>query len=176
MGRTCQVTGKKTRFGNQIARRGMAKKKGGVGIKITGISRRKFKPNLQRVRVLLPDGTVQRMTIAASVIRSGQIRIKVDGRLRWMPLIKAARGRNRAYRESQKKEEAVAVPATPPQAAAETPVSETAAVAAPAAPAPPTESPAAQSPAPPTESPAAQPQAPPESGAEGSKAAPPSES
>ncbi len=46
MGRKCQVTGKKPRVGNKVARRGIAKKKKGIGLNITGISRRRFLPNL----------------------------------------------------------------------------------------------------------------------------------
>ena len=37
--------------GNRVETRGKAKYLGGVGTKITGISRRQFKPNLQRARV-----------------------------------------------------------------------------------------------------------------------------
>ena len=42
MSRVCYFTGKKTIFGNSITRRGKAKYLGGVGRKITGISRRTF--------------------------------------------------------------------------------------------------------------------------------------
>jgi large subunit ribosomal protein L28 len=43
--------------GNQIETRGKAKYLGGVGTKVTGISRREFKPNLQRVKITTPNGT-----------------------------------------------------------------------------------------------------------------------
>ena len=46
MGRQCEVSGKKTSFGNHKTERGKAKYLGGVGKKTTGISRRTFKPNL----------------------------------------------------------------------------------------------------------------------------------
>ena len=39
MGRQCEVSGKKTSFGNHITTRGKAKYLGGVGIKCTGVSR-----------------------------------------------------------------------------------------------------------------------------------------
>ena len=55
MSRECPFTGKKTIFGNSITRRGKAKRLGGVGKKVTGITRRKFKPNIQKVRALI-DG------------------------------------------------------------------------------------------------------------------------
>ncbi len=53
MPRVCYFTGKKTTFGNQITHRGKAKYLGGVGTKITGITSRKFKPNIQKVRAWL---------------------------------------------------------------------------------------------------------------------------
>lgn len=69
----CEICGKRTTVGNTIARRGRAKYLGGVGIKTTGITRRKFKPNLQRVRVQLPNGAVKRMKLCTRCIRSGKI-------------------------------------------------------------------------------------------------------
>ena len=74
MPRTCDICGKTTRFGNQIARRGRAKYLGGVGIKTTGVTRRKFVPNLQRVRALVGRGTVKRITVCAQCIRAGRVR------------------------------------------------------------------------------------------------------
>src|SRR5204863_3523392 len=56
MGMQCAVCGKKPVLGNQYARRGKAKYLGGVGRKVTGISRRKFKPNLQNIRVQVGGG------------------------------------------------------------------------------------------------------------------------
>ena len=68
MPRVCALSGKKTTIGRQYTHRGLAKSKGGVGIKITGKSRRTFKPNLQRVRVVV-NGRVVRMKVAAKFIR-----------------------------------------------------------------------------------------------------------
>lgn len=70
MSRVCKFTGKKTRVGNRIARKGKAKYLGGVGRKTTGITRRKFKPNVQRVRAII-DGKVCRIKISAKAIRMG---------------------------------------------------------------------------------------------------------
>ncbi len=50
MSKQCQVTGKKPRTGNSYAIRGIAKKKKGIGLKITGIKRRRFLPNLMKKR------------------------------------------------------------------------------------------------------------------------------
>ena len=72
MSRLCQLTGKKTVAGRSIARRGKAKHLGGVGKKITGITKRKFKPNIQRVRAFV-DGKVCRIKVSAKAIRMGLI-------------------------------------------------------------------------------------------------------
>jgi len=56
-----------------LARRGLAKAKGGVGIKTTGVTRRKFKPNIQRVRAVV-DGAVRRVKVCTQCMRSGVIR------------------------------------------------------------------------------------------------------
>ncbi|MBS3903215.1 MAG: 50S ribosomal protein L28 [Anaplasmataceae bacterium] len=50
MSKRCQVTGKKPVTGNSYALRGIAKKKKGIGLKITGITRRRFLPNLLKKR------------------------------------------------------------------------------------------------------------------------------
>ena len=69
----CEICGKMVSFGNRVKRRGKAKYLGGVGRKITGITRRQFRANLQRVRVQLPDGTRQRMRVCTQCMRSGGI-------------------------------------------------------------------------------------------------------
>jgi large subunit ribosomal protein L28 len=70
MSRVCHFTGRRTKSGNSIVRRGKAKYLGGVGRKITGITRRKFKPNIQTVRAVI-DGTVVRVKASAKAIRMG---------------------------------------------------------------------------------------------------------
>ena len=72
MPRVCPFTGKKTRSGRTITRRGKAKYLGGIGTNITGRSKRKFKPNMQRVRAVI-DGTVTKINVSAKAIRSGFI-------------------------------------------------------------------------------------------------------
>lgn len=46
MARQCQFTGKKPTKGRTYAIRGIAKKKKGIGLKITGKTKRRFLPNL----------------------------------------------------------------------------------------------------------------------------------
>ena len=72
MSRKCPLTGKKTSAGRSISRRGKAKRLGGVGRKITGRVKRKFKANIQRVRAVI-DGKVVRINVAAKAIRNGMI-------------------------------------------------------------------------------------------------------
>ena len=69
----CEVCGRTSAFGNSIKRRGKAKYLGGVGRKITGITRRRFRANLQSLRVELPNGTRKRMRVCAKCLRSGRI-------------------------------------------------------------------------------------------------------
>jgi len=72
MSRICQVCGKRPHSGNRVARRGKAKHLGGVGRKITGVTKRWFAPNLQRVRTI-QEGTVKRMRVCTQCLRSGKI-------------------------------------------------------------------------------------------------------
>ena len=79
--RRCEICGKGSLTGNVIARRGMAKKEGGVGKKITGITRRRFFPNLQRVKARFPNGTVRRIRACASCLQAGKVTKVVSPRL-----------------------------------------------------------------------------------------------
>ncbi len=72
MPRVCYFTGKKTSFGNQKTHRGKAKYLGGVGTKITGITSRKFRPNIQKVRAVI-DGQIVRVKVSAKALRSGLV-------------------------------------------------------------------------------------------------------
>ena len=69
----CDICGKGPISGNSIARRGLAKKKGGVGKKITGVTRRRFLPNLQRVKVRFPNGTVRRVNVCVGCLQAGRV-------------------------------------------------------------------------------------------------------
>jgi large subunit ribosomal protein L28 len=70
MGMQCAITGKKPARGYKYARRGKAKYLGGVGRKVTGKTRRKFLPNLQRVKIEI-DGKVKTVRVSVKAIRSG---------------------------------------------------------------------------------------------------------
>ncbi len=72
MGMQCQICGKKPVLGNQYVRSGKAKYLGGVGRKVRGISRRSFKPNLQRMQCQV-GGSVQTMRVCVQCLRSGRV-------------------------------------------------------------------------------------------------------
>jgi large subunit ribosomal protein L28 len=82
MPRQCHFTGKKTTIGRSKTLRGKAKYLGGVGTKITGVTKRKFKPNLQKVRAVV-DGRVVRVYASAKAIRNGDV-VKPQKRT-WRP-------------------------------------------------------------------------------------------
>jgi large subunit ribosomal protein L28 len=72
MGMQCAITGKKPARGYKYARRGKAKYLGGVGRKVTGKTRRKFLPNLQRIKIEI-NGTVKTVRVCVKAIRSGLV-------------------------------------------------------------------------------------------------------
>lgn len=55
MSKICQVTGKKPARGYKYAIRGIAKKKKGIGLKVTGKTKRRFQPNLVKKRLWFGD-------------------------------------------------------------------------------------------------------------------------
>ncbi len=73
MARNCEVCGKGPQMGNQITTRGKAKYLGGVGTKVTGITRRQFRPNLQRVKVTTSNGTNKTIRVCTQCIRGGAV-------------------------------------------------------------------------------------------------------
>lgn len=73
MPKTCEICGKKPVAGRTIKRRGLARKKGGVGQKITGINIRRFLPNLKSVRAIV-DGTPMRITVCVKCLKAGKVK------------------------------------------------------------------------------------------------------
>ena len=55
MSRVCQVTKKKPGQGRSYSIRGIAKKKKGIGLNITGKTKRRFLPNLIKKRLWLAE-------------------------------------------------------------------------------------------------------------------------
>ncbi|MEI8176018.1 MAG: 50S ribosomal protein L28 [Candidatus Omnitrophota bacterium] len=73
MSNVCEICKKGPVAGRTYAHRGLAKKKGGVGIKITGITIRRFLPNLQTVRAMI-DGRAQKVKICVKCLKAGKIK------------------------------------------------------------------------------------------------------
>lgn len=72
MSKICVICERGPVAGRQYKRRGMAKAKGGAGIKITGKSPRVFAPNLQKIKILL-NGIVKRVYVCTKCIKSGLV-------------------------------------------------------------------------------------------------------
>ncbi len=88
MARVCELCGKGPQMGNQVTTRGKKKYLGGVGTKITGCTRRKFKPNLQRVKVTDENGNGRYMLVCVQCIRSGMVVKKVRNHPFQVPVAK----------------------------------------------------------------------------------------
>lgn len=72
MSSTCEICGKRKTVGGHITRRGLAKKKGGIGTHVVKNTKREFKPNIQNVNVRTAKG-VKKMDVCTSCIRSNKI-------------------------------------------------------------------------------------------------------
>jgi large subunit ribosomal protein L28 len=72
MARICELTGKRPMKGSIIWRSGKAKKSGGIGTHVTAITKRRFLPNLQRVRAVV-NGEVRYIRVSAKAIKQGLI-------------------------------------------------------------------------------------------------------
>jgi len=59
--------------GSIIWRSGKAKKVGGIGTHITAITKRRFFPNLQRVKAQLPNGEVRYIRVTANALKKGLV-------------------------------------------------------------------------------------------------------
>ena len=70
----CEYSGKRPRVGHRVVRRGKAKKEGGIGQNVTGISKRRWKPNLQTIRVMDENGRVRKVRVCARYIKAGKFK------------------------------------------------------------------------------------------------------
>ena len=80
MARICELTGKAPMKGSIIWRSGKAKKQGGIGTHVTAITKRRFLPNLQRVKAVV-NGEVRYVRVSTSALKKGLV-IKAPKR-RW---------------------------------------------------------------------------------------------
>jgi large subunit ribosomal protein L28 len=72
MSRFCELTGKGPIKGSIIWRSGKAKKLGGIGTHVTAITKRRFLPNLQRVKAVI-NGEVRYVRVSTSAMKKGLI-------------------------------------------------------------------------------------------------------
>jgi large subunit ribosomal protein L28 len=72
MPRVCHFTGARTTVGRSIRYRGKPKYLGGIGLKVTAITKRKFRPNLQNVHAVV-DGAPRRIKVSTRAIRQGLV-------------------------------------------------------------------------------------------------------
>lgn len=73
MSRICAITGKRSRQGGKIIHKGQSKKSGGIGLQLVKNNKRTFRPNVQRIRVKLPNGSVKRMWVAVKALKAGLV-------------------------------------------------------------------------------------------------------
>ena len=66
----CALCQKGEQTGKVVTRKGLAKSKGGTGSKISRWSKRKFMPNLQKMRIMI-KGHPRRVYLCAKCIKKG---------------------------------------------------------------------------------------------------------
>lgn len=69
----CALCGKGQMAGRSVVRKGLAKKKGGTGKKVTRATVRSFLPNLQKMRILI-NNRPQRVYVCTKCIKKGRVR------------------------------------------------------------------------------------------------------
>lgn len=71
MSKVCQVTKKKPSRGYTYAIRGIAKKKKGIGLKVTGKTKRVFNPNLVKKKIWFGDeNRFVTLTLSTAALRT----------------------------------------------------------------------------------------------------------
>ena len=70
MSRVCEICGKGPSVGNVVVRKGSPKYK---GLHTTGITKRRFLPNLQTVRTTDGKGNTRRMRVCTRCLKSGKV-------------------------------------------------------------------------------------------------------
>ena len=73
MAKVCFITGRRPVKGSIINRKGQTKKSGGIGTHVTSITKRKFRPNLQRIRIRMANGGTKRVWVSVKAIKAGLV-------------------------------------------------------------------------------------------------------
>ncbi len=72
MAKRCAICGKGPVSGSSVTRRGVAKKAGGVGIRIVRVNKRRFLPNLKKIRTKI-KGKLKNILICARCLKTGKV-------------------------------------------------------------------------------------------------------
>lgn len=84
MSKVCQVTGKRPSRGYKYTIRGIAKKKKGIGLKVTGKTKRRFQPNLMKKKIWFDaENRFITLTLSANALRTID-KVGIDGIVREM--------------------------------------------------------------------------------------------
>jgi len=70
--RRCEICGKTGTAGRSITRSGSPKYKGGIGLHTGGITKRRFNPNVQKIKIVV-DGTVKRVRVCSRCLKAGKV-------------------------------------------------------------------------------------------------------
>ena len=73
MASICQITGKRPTTGSKIHRKGQTKKSGGIGTHVTKVTKRKFKPNVQKVKIVTENGGTKRIWVSVKALKAGKV-------------------------------------------------------------------------------------------------------
>ncbi|MBA2123550.1 hypothetical protein B9J78_01185 [bacterium Unc6] len=72
MSRICSICGKGPMAGRNIVRKGMAKKKGGVGRRIVRVTKRVFLPNVRKIRVR-EGSSIKWKYVCSKCLKAGKV-------------------------------------------------------------------------------------------------------
>jgi large subunit ribosomal protein L28 len=70
----CLICGKRRMIGHSLSRRGLAKKKGGTGKKTTRVNKRRFLPNLRKMRIVI-KGRLEKAYICIKCLKAGKANV-----------------------------------------------------------------------------------------------------
>lgn len=69
----CYITGKIASVGGKIIHKGISKKSGGIGLQLVKKNKRIFKPNLQKIKIKMSNGSTKRVWVSAKAIKSFKV-------------------------------------------------------------------------------------------------------
>lgn len=72
----CLICGKGRMIGHNLTRRGLAKKKGGTGKKTTRVTKRRFLPNLRKMRIVI-KGRLEKAYVCIKCLKAGKVTVHI---------------------------------------------------------------------------------------------------